>query len=86
MELHELPNIGRVNADKLRRAGVETPEQLRELGSKEAFFRVRLHADPGACVNMLCGLEGAISGIRWHDPPAETKTDLKQFFRGLNGK
>ena len=48
MELHQMIGLGRVAEEKLRRAGIETPEQLREVGAKEALLRVRLHADPGA--------------------------------------
>ena len=42
MNLTDLPNIGPVLAENLRAVGVETPEQLRELGAREAFFRIRV--------------------------------------------
>lgn len=83
MKLTDLPNISKVNAKKLRDAGIETPEELRRLGSREALFRVRLHSDPGACLNMLYGLEGAIRGIRWHDLPDDVKAELKAFHKTL---
>ena len=35
MTLTELPNIGPKLADNLRRVGVSTPEQLREMGTGE---------------------------------------------------
>ncbi len=34
-ELESLPNIGRMMAQQLRQAGIETPEQLRKAGSRE---------------------------------------------------
>ncbi|MFV0400112.1 MAG: TfoX/Sxy family protein [Oscillospiraceae bacterium] len=81
--LRDLPNISTVNERKLIAAGIDSPEALKELGSREAFLRVREHSDPGACLNMLCGLEGAVRGIRWHDLPPEEKAALRDFFRSL---
>ena len=49
--LTDLPNIGPVLAANLRKIGVETPEQLRKLGSMEALRRIRVQVDPGACLN-----------------------------------
>lgn len=81
--LSSLPNISKVNEMKLMQAGIETPEQLVELGSREALLRVRQNSDPGACLNMLYGLEGAIRGIRWHDLPDNVKAELKDFHKSL---
>lgn len=80
--LSELPNVGKVLESNLQRIGVETPEQLQEMGSKEAFLRIRLH-DCGACLHMLYGLQGAVEGIRDTQLNQDTKEDLKRFFNGL---
>ncbi len=82
-ELSKLPNISKVNERKLMEAGIEGPEQLIAIGSREALLRVRSKSDPGACLNMLYALEGAIRGIRWHDLPDEVKVELKEFHHGL---
>lgn len=82
-QLTDLPNIGTVAARKLQKAGIDSPEKLRELGSKEAFLRVRLKADSEACLHMLYGLEGAVQNMRWHGLPQETKAALKIFFHSL---
>lgn len=37
MELTDLPNIGPVLAGNLKKIGVDTPEQLRELGAEGLF-------------------------------------------------
>ncbi len=79
MNLEEMPNIGKVVSKKLISVGIETPEKLKELGSKEAFIRIRT-IDDTACFSMLQGLEGAIQGVRWHMLPESTKKDLKAFF------
>ena len=82
-ELAKLPNISKVNEEKLLAAGIDTPERLRQLGSRRAIELVRACSDPCACVNMLYALEGAIRGVRWHDLPTEVKDELKAFHRTL---
>ena len=82
-KMTELPNIGAVNAKKLEDSGVHSPEALKEMGSKEAFLRMRLHADPDACLSTLYGLEGAVQGIRWHDLSQEVRDELKAFYDAL---
>ncbi len=81
-ELSKLPNISKVIEEKLNDAGIETIAQLRELGSREAFVKIRLR-DNTACVNMLCALEGAVQGIRWHQLSEQTKQELKEFHKTL---
>lgn len=51
MELTDLPNIGPVLAGNLKKIGVDTPEQLRELGAEGAFLKIRGQVDPGACLH-----------------------------------
>lgn len=82
-KLSDLPNIGAVNAKKLEACGVDSPETLVAIGSKEALLRMRMQVDPGACLSTLYGLEGAIQGLRWHALSMETKEDLKAFFDAL---
>jgi DNA transformation protein len=48
-----------------RKKGTNTPEDLVASGSREAWLRIRA-IDSSACYNRLCGLEGAIQGIRCH--------------------
>ncbi|CAH2715110.1 hypothetical protein BACCIP111895_02294 [Neobacillus rhizosphaerae] len=80
--LHELPNISKVIEGKLVEVGIDTPQLLKEIGSKEAFFRIK-QKDSTSCVNMLCALEGAIQGIRWHFLPDDIKQELKAFYKTL---
>ena len=79
-KLSKLPNIGRVLEQKLIEADIQTPGQLIQLGAEQAFLRLSIE-DEGACYNMLCALEGAIQGIRWHQLSKERKTELKEFLR-----
>lgn len=82
-KLTDLPNIGPVAAENLVKVGIETPEELRRVGSREALLRIRLNVDSGACLSQLYGLEGAIRGVRWHALPPEVRAELKEFFKGL---
>ena len=77
--LSDLPNIGTVLEDLLVRAGVATPESLKEMGSREAWLRI--HAvDPSACLHTLLALEGAVRGIRKKDLPDAVRAELRKFF------
>lgn len=78
--LSKLPNIGTVLENQLCMAGIETPEQLQQTGSKQAWLKIKA-SDPSACYNRLCALEGAIEGVRWHDLSEDVKEDLKIFYK-----
>ena len=75
-----VPNIGKIMVQQLGDVGVHSPEELAAVGSREAWLRI-LAMDPSACYMRLCGLEGAIRGVRWHDLPDDVKADLKVFYR-----
>jgi len=81
-ELSKLPNISKVVEGKLNEVGINTQEQFMNIGSRQAFLNIKKN-DSGACVNMLCALEGAIQGIRWHSLPDEVKLQLKEFHKSL---
>lgn len=82
-ELSKLPNVGKVLERELLKIGIKTPEQLRQIGSKEAFFRIRLQSDPGACLHMLYGIQGAIEGVPDKLLTEETKNELKAYYKTL---
>ena len=82
-QLSGMPNIGKVLAEKLVQVGIDTPEKLKATGSENAFIRLKT-LDSGACLSMLCALEGAIRDIRWHDLDKARKSELKAFFKTLH--
>ena len=84
-ELSKLPNISTVVEGKLNEVGIITKDQLKDIGSKQAFLSLRKN-DSGACLNMLCALEGAIQGIRWHSLSDDVKKELKEFHRSLRNE
>ena len=81
-KLEDRPNIGKVLLEQLKQVGIETVNDLKEAGSENAFIRIRT-IEPGACLNKLCALEGAVQGIRWHNLDVETKNELRAFFKAL---
>jgi DNA transformation protein len=81
--LSDLPNVGKILESNLLTVGIETPEQLRSMGAEEAFIRIRAQADPGACLHMLYGIQGAIDGMPDKFLPVQTKERLRLFYKSL---
>jgi len=79
-DLTSLPNIGQEMKKQLSAVGIQTPDDLVAIGSREAWLKIRA-VDPSACYNRLCGLEGAIRGIRWHHLDETVKSELKAFYQ-----
>ena len=82
-DLAGLPNVGAVLERNLLAVDITTPNELCSVGSREAFMRIRATIDPGACLHMLYGIEGAIRGIPDGQLPEDEKESLKAFFRCL---
>lgn len=80
-KLTDLPNLGPVLAGNLQKIGIETPEQLRTLGAREAFVRIRAQVDSGACLHQLQALEGAVEGVPKSCLTPEKKQELKEFYK-----
>ena len=78
-ELSKLPNIGKVLEKQLNDVGINTNDDLINLGSKEAWLRIK-EIDDSACLNRLMALEGAIQNIRWHNLSEEDKDNLRNFY------
>ena len=83
MNLTDLPNVGPKLAENLRRVGLETPEDFRAAGAKEAFLRIRAQVDPTACFHQLTALAGAELGIPKKEICPEEKAELRAFFDSL---
>jgi len=71
-------NIGIDTEAKLIQVGIDSFEKLVSIGSQQVFLMLQT-MDPGACLSLLYGLEGAIQGIKWHSLSPEKKQELKQF-------
>ena len=82
-ELSKLPNIGKVLENQLNDVGINTVDDLINLGSKEAWLKIK-EIDDSACLNRLMALEGAIQNIRWHNLSEEDKDNLRNFYNSQN--
>lgn len=80
-----LPNMGVKLEEQLIVAGIDTPEQLRALGSHEAWLRLR-RIDPTVSLTRLYALEGAVRGVRWHLLDEDTKRELRAFAEGVEAQ
>lgn len=71
-DLESLPNLGPVLARELRAAGVGTVAQLRKIGARAAWAKVKDVNPERDCASSLLALEGAVRGMRWMSiDPAE---------------
>ena len=81
-ELTAMRNIGKEIASKLRSVEIDSAEKLIEVGSKEAFFRIKTKY-PQVCLVHLYTLEGAIQSVEYNCLSEETKAELKAFSDSL---
>ncbi len=81
-DLTTMPNIGKEMESKLKSVEIYTAEELMEIGSKEAFFRLKTKY-PQVCLVHLYTLEGAIQNVEFNCLSEETKANLKEFSDSL---
>lgn len=74
-ELLQLKNLGVASVNILRAIGVSNYEDLKNMGSVEAYRRIK---DRGINVSkvMLYALEGALLDVHWKDIDPEHKARL----------
>lgn len=75
MSLGDAQSLGPKSEQMLSDAGIETLNELRQLGSVEAFARVREH-HPEASLNLLWALESALTGETWQEVSRNHRTSL----------
>lgn len=77
-KLTDLPNIGVHAEQQLAEVGIATPEDLAAVGAEQAWLKLQT-IDPGVCLHMLYGLEGAVQGIPKARLDPARKQELKEF-------
>lgn len=73
-----LCNIGNELERKLKSIDINCAEDLIQLGSKEAYFRLK-NQYPAVCLVHLYTLQGAIDNLPYHQLSDAVKVDLKCF-------
>ena len=81
-ELTSLRNIGKELVRKLKSVDINTAEELKEVGSEDAFVRLKLHY-PNVCLVHLYTLEGAVSDTEYNQLSEDVKQRLKDFSDNL---
>jgi DNA transformation protein len=77
MSIDNLRNIGPKSAALLRAAGIDSFENLREIGAVAAYRRVKF-ADPRTVsLNMLWALQGALTDRDWREISASDRDRLR---------
>lgn len=80
--LTELRNIGEGMEQKLNKVDIFTAEDLKKIGCKEAYFRLKTQY-PNVCLVHLYTLYGAINNVDYNNLPITVKSDLKEFSESL---
>ena len=80
-ELAKLPNIGKTVEAQLVQVGIDSADELKRIGAKEAWLKIQ-EIDESACIHRLMALEGAIQGVKKNMLSDEVKEDLKEFYQG----
>jgi DNA transformation protein len=73
-----LRNIGATTAKWLESIGVNSLEDIEELGVVEVYLRLKTLYPEQVSLNALWALQGAVLDIPWNQLPNELKEKLKQ--------
>jgi TfoX-like protein len=72
-----MKNLGRVSKRMLADIGVTTPAGLREIGSVEAFLRLKYTTEHRVSLNALYAMEAALLDVHWRHLPAARKAEIR---------
>ncbi len=75
MRIRDLGSLGPKSEAMLARAGITTVEQLLELGSVRAYVLAK-RAGANVSLNLLWGIESALSGEPWQEVARRHRTSL----------
>ena len=84
-ELTSLRNIGKELEKKLKSVDISTAEELKAIGSKEAFSKLKRKYPNDKAMSLvhLYALEGAVTDIEFNQLPENIKESLKHHSEGL---
>lgn len=74
--------LGKTMETKLHTVGIHSAEELTEIGSKQAVFRLKMQY-PSTCVVILYHLEAAIRGVEIKQLDDACRAELKAYFKQL---
>ena len=74
--------LGKTMEKKLHSVGICSAEELKDIGSKQAVFRLKAQY-PNTCVVILYHLEAVIRGVEIKQLDDRCKAELKAYFKSL---
>ncbi len=74
--------LGKTMEKKLHTVGIHSVEDLKDIGSKQAVFRLK-ELYPNTCIVILYHLEAAIQGIEMKQLDPTCKSELKAYFKQI---
>lgn len=74
--------LGKTMEKKLHSVGIHSAEELKEIGSKQAVFRLK-EQYLNTCIVILYHLEASIRGVEIKELEDTCKADLKAWFKQL---
>ena len=77
MKLSKLKNLAEKSETQLSEIGIHTAEDLRELGSVEAYVRLKGHYKKAISLNFLYAMEAALRNVHWREINQEEKLTLQ---------
>lgn len=69
--------------ERLREVGISGIDDLRALGSLNAYLRLKFRFPTFTSLNALYALEGALLDCDWRHLPAERRNDLRRALQVL---
>ena len=80
--LRDMPGLGPKSEDWLIQIGINTPEELRNIGAVRAFFRLSKESDTQPSLNLLYAMVGALEGESWLKIAKHEKSRLLSELEG----
>ncbi len=75
--LKDLPNLRLATERMLKKAGIESVDQLEKEGALSAYKAIRDSHNAKVSIELLWALEGAINGTHWSVVPQSRRDELK---------
>jgi DNA transformation protein and related proteins len=85
MEISSLPGLGPKSQEMLAAAGITSVDMLKQLGSVRAYAKVK-QTGCKPSLNLLWGLESAISGLPWQEVAKTHRTSLLVALDALDSR
>ena len=76
--IKDLPNLRLATERMLKKAGINTVEELRTTGAVNAYKAIQQTHSSSVSDELLWSLEGAIKGTHWSVVSAETRSELRK--------